>query len=66
MNEIRCRICNRFLAKAEEGIFEIPCPNCSATTQVKILNNEASLKALNYKFKEAPKEPKDKFKKEIK
>lgn len=66
MKEVKCRICDRFLAKAVEGIFEIPCPNCGATTQVKLVSNEASLKSLAYKFENEPKEPKEKFKKKEK
>lgn len=59
MNELKCRVCSRYIGEAETIIAELMCPNtsCKATTQFKIINNDIE-KLISYKFMTEPKKPK--------
>ena len=38
LKEIRCRRCNKLLAKADAGELEIKCPRCGAYNILKVKN----------------------------
>ncbi len=55
--KIKCKHCESFLGNIETGIVEIYCKNCGSTNQIIVLDNEASIKQLNFKFTEKEKPP---------